>query len=235
MNMVEEKLGAYLEVLSVDKEYWYERIRCEANPWSYESGTPATDSPAFRLAFGLSSALTVLCLLPNLRELALHPDFSGSRYETNDRLLFPLRHLFRSNPDDGYRPNDRTYPLSYYPLGKLKTLLPCQSESGDELVSLASFRPFLELPCLKNFYYTSGVFDPSDNDFLERYHLEYRPEYIMTPDGISPGMGALQLRRLELYDSCLDPAGTRLLLHCCSQLEVLRYVHASKRDDQCSE
>ena len=224
MSMVEDKLGAYLEALSIDTDFWYHRIRHEANPWDYPTqcladlDTPSV-APVERQIFGLITAFTVLCLLPNLRQLTLHPDFPGSRSDTVAGLLFPIRQLFR------YRPADGTYPLAYRPLEKLETLLPYERDHATEFVSLEHIRPFLELPNLKNVFSTSSIYEPRNTDYLEEGHfLDYAPGWIDTPRGFQPQWSSLSLRRMELYGSNLNHHGVSVLLQSCDQLEVFKYI-----------
>lgn len=228
MLMVGKKLGAYLEALSINTDYWYDRVRNEANPSDYRYRSSGTVTPVkseiYRPIFGLISAFTVLCLLPHLRELALHPDFPGSPYDRGNNLLFPVRQLFR------YRPRDGTYPLPYRPLEKLETLLPYETH-GKDFVLLEHIRPFLELPGLKNVCSTSGVYLPGDSYFDEGYNIDDAPGYMEIMQDFNLEIGTLQLRRLELFASCLDPDGISILLHCCTQLEALKLAHETKRHD----
>lgn len=228
IHMIEEKLEVYLEALSIDTEFWYSRIRHEANPWDHftQSQSDSDHSsvpPPPRRIFGFITALTVLCLLPNLRELILHPDFPGSRSDTASALLFPIRQLFR------HRPRDGTYPLAYRPLEKLETLLPYQWNSPHVVVLLEHIRPFLELPNLRNVFSTSGVYEPNHRRYLEEGHyLDYAPGWIEIPVGFTPEWGSLSLRRLELYNSSLNHHGLSVLLQSCDQLEVFKYMHQYK-------
>jgi hypothetical protein len=226
VSMVETKLGAYFEALSIDTGFWYNQINLEVNRRGCRSGDFILEPDRLDTSIGYAffSALTLLCLLPNLKELGLHPDFPSSFDQQPHYILLSIRQLFR------YRPLDGTYPLPYRPLEKLETLLPYQSDCGDEIIPLEHIRPFLELPALKNVYSTSGAYEPEDDNYLEDgFHLDYAPGWIETPQGFHPQWESLQLRRLELYDSCLSPHGLLVLLHCCTQLEVLRYLHSSKR------
>lgn len=228
MSMVETKLGAYFNELSFETEYWFNAIRLEVNPQNCLDGDFIPEPDLFDRSFGFFTPLTVLCLLPNLRQLALHPEFaSGPRDPDAHDLLQSVRQLFR------YRFPGNTYPLPYWPLEKLETLLPCQSDSNNEITLLERIRPFIELPGLKNVYSTSGIYEPEDYEYLdERNHIVHRPGWIRHAAVFKAerGWGTLELRRLELYDSCLNPYGLGVILHQCTQLEVLRYIHTPKRD-----
>lgn len=224
MSMVETKLGAYLEALFFDTEYWYSALRTEVNPQNFHDGEFIPEANIDNRSFGFYCPLIVLCLLPNLQQLALHPEFADDLHDPDAHApLEAIRRLFRFSLNP--------YPLPYRPLKKLETLLPCQSDSNDEITPLERIHPFLELPALKNVYSTSGVYEPGDYEHLdemdENFNIVHARPAIFEAD---QGRGTLELRRLELYNSCLSPHGLGVMIHQCTQLEVLRYIHTPKRD-----
>ncbi|KAK7193176.1 hypothetical protein PSPO01_00970, partial [Paraphaeosphaeria sporulosa] len=146
--------------------------------------------------FATFSVFTILCLLPNFRELALHPGFADTPSSPiTYGIVFSARQLFC------YRPLDGTYSLPCRPLEKDGTLLPCQTETDDHFVNLKFIRQFLELPGLKNVYFTSG------------YAISKTPS--IWKQGLSTAMHmvyiALQLRRRELYSVCINSNGLDVL------------------------
>ncbi|KAF2690897.1 hypothetical protein K458DRAFT_287297 [Lentithecium fluviatile CBS 122367] len=161
--------------------------------------------------YTMFSAMTLLSLLPNLRELTLHPAWPGGRTPT--LALFAY-----SSVKESTLPFSTSEQCSArcWPLAKLETLLPYNAVSGRHQSEFDMLEPFFILPSLRNAYFMSVQIGERES----RTWLRQLADSGSLTQNITSS-----LRRLEIVHGCCGPHGLKGFLIHCRNLEVLKYAH----------
>lgn len=229
--LVKDKVTPFLERWGrMNVHQLWKGIREESG--EYEPRGPGT---------AMFTTLTLFMLLPNLRELCLHPSWPSEqlgmdpvnywhylmdeciRWEQVTDLLYALVSYAKFSGEVSPFPLFLGRTAEYRPLAKLETLVPYNTEGPEKCTPLKDLEPFLALPNLRNVYSISGVI-PGGEEYVNGFRWTEEPE-LVHEHGPWPDP---PLRRLEIaYGNC-TPEGMEILLGQCQHLEVFKYKHQSK-------